>query len=68
MELNYSLDVSNLLIKIKIPTLVLHRDGDKIAPIEQGRELAAKIPNACFKVFKGDIHLPWLGDTSEIIQ
>ena len=68
MELNYTLDVSDLLLKIKSPTLVLHRDGDKIAPLEQGRELAARIPNACFKVFKGNIHLPWLGDISEIIQ
>jgi class 3 adenylate cyclase/pimeloyl-ACP methyl ester carboxylesterase len=68
MELNYSLDVSDLLLKIKSPTLVLHRDGDKIAPLEQGRELAMRIPNACFKVFKGNIHLPWLGDSSEILQ
>ena len=68
MELNYSLDVSDRLLEIKSPTLVLHRDGDKIAPIEQGRELAKRIPNACFKVFKGDIHLPWFGDYSEIIQ
>jgi len=68
MELNYSIDVSDRLLKIKFPTLVLHRDGDKIAPLEQGRELAMKIPNASFKVFKGDIHLPWLGDPSEIIQ
>jgi class 3 adenylate cyclase/pimeloyl-ACP methyl ester carboxylesterase len=68
MELNYRLDVSDLLLEIKSPTLVLHRDGDKIAPLEQGRELAMRIPNACFKVFKGDIHLPWLGDSSEIIQ
>ncbi len=68
MELNYRLDVSGRLLEIKSPTLVLHRDGDKIAPIEQGRELAKKIPNACFKVFKGDIHHPWLGDSSEIIQ
>ena len=68
MELNYSLDVSDLLLKIKSPTMVLHRDGDKIAPFEQGRELASRIPNACFKFFKGNIHLPWLGNSSEIIQ
>jgi class 3 adenylate cyclase/pimeloyl-ACP methyl ester carboxylesterase len=68
MELNHRLDVSDRLLEIESPTLVLHRDGDRIAPLEQGKALAMGIPNACFKVFKGDIHLPWLGDSSEIIQ
>lgn len=68
MELNYVFDVTDLLSKVKVPTLVLHREKDKIAPLAQGRKLAMEIPSARFKVFKGDIHLPWLGDTSGIIQ
>jgi class 3 adenylate cyclase/pimeloyl-ACP methyl ester carboxylesterase len=68
MELNYMHDVTDLLSEIKVPTLVLHREGDKIAPLAQGRQMAMGIPDARFKVFKGNIHLPWLGDTSGIIQ
>jgi len=68
MEFVYSPDVSNLLFNIKAPTLILHREGDKAIPIQHGRQLAMEIPNATFKVLKGKIHLPWRGDSNEIIE
>jgi class 3 adenylate cyclase/pimeloyl-ACP methyl ester carboxylesterase len=68
MELCYSLDVTKLLSGIKIPTLILHREGDKACTIDHGRQLAAEIPNAQFKVLKGKIHPWWYGETGEIIE
>jgi len=68
MELCYSFDVTELLSSIKIPTLILHRDGDKAISIHHGRQLAIEIPNARFKVLKGDFHPPWYGESNEIIE
>jgi len=68
MELCYSEDVTELLSSIKIPTLILHRDGDKAISIHHGRQLAIEIPNARFKVLKGGFHPPWYGESNEIIE
>jgi class 3 adenylate cyclase/pimeloyl-ACP methyl ester carboxylesterase len=67
-ELAYSLDVSELLHNISVPTLILHRDGDKVVVIDHGRQLAGEIPNAQFKVLKGKIHPWWYGETDDIIK
>lgn len=40
------IDVRDLLESVRTPTLVLGREGDRIAPIESARELAERIPNA----------------------
>jgi class 3 adenylate cyclase/pimeloyl-ACP methyl ester carboxylesterase len=68
LELDLEYDVTDLLQRITIPTLILHRKGDRTSPVSQGRQLALGIPNARFKVLKGDIHIPWLGDTNQIIE
>lgn len=68
LALTYSIDVRELLGGINTPTLVLHREGDKVITIDHGRQLAAGIPNARFKVLKGAIHLPWHGESNEIIE
>ncbi len=68
LELSYLVDVSELLSGINIPTLILHRDGDKVITIDHGRQLAVEIPNARFKVLKGKIHPWWYGETTQIIE
>lgn len=45
-EVSSSLDVSDLLGQIKAPTLIAHSRNDLISPFEEGRFLAAGIPNA----------------------
>jgi class 3 adenylate cyclase/pimeloyl-ACP methyl ester carboxylesterase len=67
LELCFSLDVSKLLSSINIPTLILHRDGDKVVTIDHGRQLAVEIPNAQFKLLKGAIHPCWYGESDDII-
>jgi class 3 adenylate cyclase len=68
MEMTYSIDVSDLLSSLDVPTLILHREGDRAVAIAHGRQLAAAIPNAQFKVLKGSMHPWWYGDTGEIIR
>jgi len=67
LELTYSLDVAGLLSGIKIPTLILHREGDKVIAIDHGRQLTVGIPNGQFRVMKGKIHPWWYGESDEII-
>ena len=44
-EVINNLDVTSLLPKVQAPTLVMHGTGDRMQPIEQGRKMAAGIPN-----------------------
>jgi pimeloyl-ACP methyl ester carboxylesterase len=68
LELCYSVDVTNVLSSIKPPTLILHRDNDKAILIDHGRQLAAEIPDAHFKILGGGFHPPWYGESNEIID
>ena len=64
----YKLDVVDLLSDIRVPTVVIHRQKDRVMPFSQGRELAARIPNARFVSLEGNIHVPWLGDTDSVMR
>ncbi len=54
---NYEIDVRDLLPSIRVPTLVLHRAGDALVPVEAGRYLARTIPGAKYVELPGDDHL-----------
>ncbi len=68
MDLNYRTDVSDLLPKLRTPTLVLHRQHDMAVPFKGGRELAASIPNAHFVPLEGNGHLPAFGDSDSLLR
>ena len=55
-EMNSQLDVSELAGKVQVPTLVMHCDGDRRVPLEEGRRIAALIPNARFVALEGNNH------------
>jgi len=57
-ETTRNLDVSNLLSKVTIPTLVIHMRDDQVQPFEEGRELATGIPGARFVALQGQNHAP----------
>jgi len=48
MENSGRIDVRERLAKVSVPTLISHPRGDVMVPFEQGRRLAAGIPNARF--------------------
>jgi class 3 adenylate cyclase len=56
MWANYELDARHVLPAIRVPTLVLHRTGDSLVPIECGRQLANDIPTAKLVEFPGTDH------------
>lgn len=49
------------------PTLVMQRRDDPIVRAELARAEAARIPNARYVELEGAEHLPWLGDTRELL-
>jgi pimeloyl-ACP methyl ester carboxylesterase len=52
------IDVRDLLPKVAVPTLVMHRRGDMRVPFEEGRQMAAAIPGARFIALDGRNHIP----------
>ena len=66
-RMNAEIDVRAILGAIGVPTLVLHRTGDRMIPVEAGRDLAERIPGARFVEFAGDDHLPWTGDSAAVL-
>jgi class 3 adenylate cyclase/pimeloyl-ACP methyl ester carboxylesterase len=61
-EILTTLDVRQVLPLVQAPTLVAHRTGDLIVPLEQGRAVAERIAGARFVELPGIDHIPWLGD------
>jgi DNA-binding winged helix-turn-helix (wHTH) protein/pimeloyl-ACP methyl ester carboxylesterase len=57
-----NIDVLALLPKVQVPTLVLHCRYDNVAPFEQGRLVAASIPNARFVTLESENHVVLAGE------
>lgn len=65
--LNNRIDVTPILGAIRVPALVLHRQGDLLVPVEEGRLLAARIPGARLIEYPGGDHACWTGDTEAVL-
>jgi pimeloyl-ACP methyl ester carboxylesterase len=50
-------DVTALLPRVRVPTLVLHARDDAVVPFEEGRRIAAGIPGARFVPLDGRNHI-----------
>jgi pimeloyl-ACP methyl ester carboxylesterase/class 3 adenylate cyclase len=63
-RMNGDLDIRDVLPSIRLPTLVMAREGDPIVDSDAVRDLAARIPGAAVRIFPGDTHMigaPYLG-------
>jgi class 3 adenylate cyclase len=61
-------DVRPLLPSISVPTLVLHREGNRFIHLGAGRYLAEHIPDAKFVVLPGSDHPFFVGDTDALVD
>jgi pimeloyl-ACP methyl ester carboxylesterase len=52
------IDARHVLPSISVPTLILHRTGDKMVPVEHGRYLTEHIPGARLLELPGADHIP----------
>ena len=68
LEALRDMDVRHLLDKISMPTLVLHRHGDRAVRIGAGRHLASHIPHAKFVELDGADHWVFAGDQQSVLD
>ena len=66
-EMFLDMDVRAVLPTIHVPTLVLHRRGDRVVNRRAGEELARQIPGARHVELEGIDHLPWAGDWEAVL-
>lgn len=67
-RMNALVDIRPVLEAIRVPTLVIHRSGDRCLLVDEGRFLASRIPNARFVELPGDDHLPFVGDQDAVLD
>jgi class 3 adenylate cyclase len=65
-ELAAEMDIRKVLPAISVPTLVVHRKGDSLWPIEGARFIAEQIPGAELAEIEGIDHFPFAGDPEAI--
>jgi len=61
------IDVRHVLPAIRVPTLVLHRVGDRPVNVENARYLARHIAGAKYVELSGEDHMPIMGDVDAIL-
>jgi class 3 adenylate cyclase len=66
-EMFLDIDVRPVLPTIHVPTLVLHRHGDRVVNRRAGKELASRIAGARYVELPGIDHLPWAGDSDAVL-
>lgn len=67
-KMNAEIDVRNVLPSIRVPALVIHREGDMTLKVEEGRFVAAQIPGSKYVELGGIDHLPFVGEQDEILD
>ena len=67
MDATQSIDVTDVLPAITVPTLVLHRVDDAV-PVGASRIMAARIPGARLVELPGPDHAFWFGDMTPILD
>ena len=59
-------DLTDLLSRVAVPTLVLHRRDDELVPADQAVQLAARIPGAGLELVDGAAHVHSAGDAAAL--
>jgi pimeloyl-ACP methyl ester carboxylesterase len=59
VQMFFDLDVRHVVPSVHVPTLVLHRERDRLVNIRNGRWLAEHLPDSRFVALPGDDHIPW---------
>ena len=67
LRMDADIDVRDILPTVRVPTLVIHRTGDRVTPVDGARYTAARIAGARFVELPGDDHL-FVGDQDAILD
>lgn len=61
-------DIREVLPAISVPTMVLHRSGDLLWPVEGAKFVSEQIEGSKFVVLDGIDHFPFAGDTDALLS
>ncbi|HJZ75739.1 MAG TPA: alpha/beta fold hydrolase [Vicinamibacterales bacterium] len=67
-RMNAALDIRGIVQDIDVPTLILHRREDRVAPLAGARHMAERMRTATFVELPGRDHLPFVGDAEAIVD
>ena len=62
------IDVRDILPSVRVPTLLIHRAGDRAIPASSSRFMSERIPNAKYVELEGEDHLWFVGDVDSIFD
>ena len=68
VKMNSDIDVRHVLPATRVPTLILHRTGDRVFDVEHARYMARCIPGAKLVELAGEDHSHWFGDGDAILD
>jgi class 3 adenylate cyclase len=68
LRMNTEIDVRSVLPSITVPTLLLHRSGDRFVTPAHSGYMAKTIPHARYVPLAGDDHWPWAGDAEALLD
>jgi pimeloyl-ACP methyl ester carboxylesterase len=66
-EMNFQIDVCPVLPAIRVPSLIMHRTGDRALSVEGSRYMARQIPGAKYVEYEGEDHVPWAGNVDAVL-
>ena len=67
-RMNAEIDARAILPAVRVPTLILHREGDRVVRTEEARYLAERIQGAKLVLLSGENHIPWVGDQDAVLD
>jgi class 3 adenylate cyclase len=67
-RMNTQIDVRHVLPVIRVPTLIMHRTGDRDIDVGGARWMATQISGARYVELPGEDHLPFVGDQDAILD
>lgn len=67
-EMFLDIDVRAILPSVAVPTLVLHREGDRAVNHRAGAWMASQIPGARYVELPGIDHAIFVGDTDRVVD
>ena len=67
-RMNTGIDARHVLESVRVPTLVLHRSGDRCMRVEEGRYVASLVKGSRFVELPGVDHLPFVGDQDSVLD
>ena len=62
------IDVRGVLPSVSVPTLVMHRRGDRAVNRRAGEWMASQIEGARYLELPGQDHFPWIGDVDTVVD